>query len=277
MLFLLLLVRVIIAHTRNEVILSAGVGNYSRLSLHDQYMTYQTYADIGLISASSILAYQISVDGMLEEWPTYDSAISAEGLQYSIKTKFDLKAYPCIFCDATIGACSNLGMRTDRMLSNQHAFIVDSIERAMKYGWDGYIVDFEPDSPLNITGIAHFMVDWAEELYQRNMTLWLWIGSTALYDFNIVSASPHIKYVTMSTYVTSYNDFINIASILQTQIGIDKLSFGLFTYPTTFPISESDMLLIVDWLNITKSHSINLWAASVPPGWYKGLTKFLAN
>ena len=275
MFVLFLILNVVLTMGSREVILSAGVGNYSRLSLQDQYRAYQTYTEIGLITGSSVLAYQLSTDGMLEEWPTYDPKISTEQFQYLIKTQFKLGAYPCIFCDATIGACSNLGPRINNMIANSNKFFQDSLSRAKKFGWDGYMVDFESDSAVNITELTKFMITWSDHLHQENLTLWLWMGGGTPYYMDMLSNNTNIKFVSMSTYVSTYIDFINVASGLQTYYGMEKMSYGLWTYPNNMPISENDMLLIVDWLNLTKSHSINLWAANIPPTWYKGLKRFL--
>src|SRR5579872_4178719 len=210
----------------NEIILSAGVGNYSRLSLEDQYSAYRTYSEIGIVTGSSILAYELSLDGMLEEWETFDPNVSAEQFQQIIKEHFHLKAYPCLFCDETIGACYNLSYRIDNMIRNQTRFIKDSIERAKCFNYDGYIVDFEPNFPIDTNGLSLMILEWDKYLHQNNLSLWLWIGYGAPYDLKMLTTSSHVKYMTMNTYVNTYTDFINVASHMQNQYTIEKLGYG---------------------------------------------------
>lgn len=258
-----------------EVILSAGIGNYTEIQLMEQYLAYKSYTNIDLITAASILTYQLTTDGMLAEWKTEDPTMTAEQFQYLIKKNLGLKSYPCVFCDATSGACTNLSDRIDNMIANKNKFIENSIIRAQRYYWDGYIVDFEPENSVNTSAVTEFIIEWGTKLNLYNMTLGIWVGGLPIYDLNILSKYPYINIITMSTYVGTYNDFITNAAGLQTQLGISNLSYGLLTYPMSYSFNETDLILISEWLKLTKSNVLSLWASNIPPTWYKGLHKFL--
>jgi len=138
-------------------------------------------------------------------------------------------------------------------------------------------VDFEPVSIIDPNDLTLMILEWGRVLHYNNLTLWLWIGYGGPYDMRLLMTSPYIKFMTMNTYVNSYTDFINVASHMQNQYTIEKLGYGLLTYPNGMPITENDMAMISDWLNLTKSHMINLWASNIPPIWYRGLQRFLIN
>ena len=274
-LLVFLLISIIGVHTR-EIIMAAGVGNYSSEQLQQQYQTYKSYSNIGLITGSSILVYQLTTDGMLAEWETTDPGLTASLYQVKIKKELGLKAYPAIFCDATVGACTNLSDRLAMMIKNKDNFIADSIQQAKRYSWDGYLVDFEPDSPTDAGTLTKLMTEWAAALHPYNLTLGIWFDSNTPYILATLAQSPNINLISMDTYAAAYSSFIMIAGAKQTQIPTPNLSFGLLTYSLGSDINESDIIAISQWLILTKTPSLVLWASTIPPTWYHGLHQFIA-
>ena len=55
-------------------------------------------------------------------------------------------------------------------------FVKTSILKAQQYNYDGYTVDFEPVSPMNITQLTDFVLFWGQNLQQYNLSLSLWIN-----------------------------------------------------------------------------------------------------
>jgi hypothetical protein len=259
----------------NQVILSAGIGNYSLLQLDQQYHAYKTYTDIGLISGASILVYELSNEGMLNEQQTNDPNLSAEKFQSLLKIQLKLTALPCLFCDATIGACANLSYRLEKLYTNQTNFMIDSLSRAINHGWDGYFVDFEPDGMVDMYKITNFIMMWGKFLYRHNLSLNVWMGESSPYNMTLLYDFPYVNLITMDTYVSTYDQFITIASSLQISTDISRIGYGLWTYAPNGIIDEKDMIAISEWLVLTKTSMVSLWASTIPPSWYTGISNFI--
>lgn len=275
----LLLVFSLITDSRN-VMISSGLGGWTHDQLWGEYTSLKAYKDIGLINTVSILAYNLQENGTLGTYPTGDPIWGAETFQQFVKQKLSMRAIPCIYCDATIGMCSDLSDRLENLYLNMSGFINDTIYRATLYGWDGYIVDFEPDSTVNSTKLTDFVIDWTEQLSTYNLTLTLWIGGNTPYDFRIYNHSM-INLITMNTYSQSYEEFIGVAAPLQTSvINITNLGFGLLTNYFTGKIfgevtDSSDMMEISKWSALSKAGSLSLWASHIPPDWYEALQLYM--
>jgi hypothetical protein len=256
-----------------DVILSSGLGNYTDSQLLQQYTAYKAYKDIGLITTSSILLYNLNQDGTLGYYNT-SSNITSKQYQRSLKSELGLKAMPCLYCDSTIGMCSNFSSRFANLYANMSTFIKSTIIEAIEYDWDGYYVDFEPDTAVDSTQITDFVLAWTFELKIYGLVLNLWIGGNAPYDDRIYNSD--ILLTTMNTYGSDYSDFISIASALQTTtINISNLGFGLLTnYGDTNDTSGSYIDQIINWSILTKSNSLSLWASHINPDWFFALNKF---
>ena len=174
-------------------------------------------------------------------------------------------------------------------------FIKDSIVRAKLYNYDGYIVDFEPDSTINSTKITDFILEWNSALNYNNLSLNLWIGGNTPYDFRILNVS-NLLLTTMNTYDNDYETFITTATQLQVNVNdVSRLGFGLLTnygsynvkqqiHPLNIfehantkdtPIHSSDLANIVDWLALTQNTFLSLWTSHIDPLWHIPLNKFI--
>jgi hypothetical protein len=260
--------------------ISSGLGGWTHDQLWSQYTSFKAYKNMNLINTISILSYNLQENGTIGVYQTNDSYWNAESYQQFLKQKLGIKATPCIYCDATIGMCPDLSSRLENLYLNSSGFINDTIYRANIYGWDGYIVDFEPDSTVNTTKLTDFIFDWSEQLETNGLSLTLWIGGNTPYDDRIYNSSK-INLITMNTYSQSYEEFISVAAPLQTSvIDITKLGFGLLTnYYTKKSFGnvtdDSDIMEIIKWSILTKSGSLSLWASHIPPDWYEALQLYL--
>lgn len=283
---ILFLINLVFVAVAREIILSSGLDSWDHQQLLKQYNAYNTYANQGIVTASSILVYGIDPNGYLNQYNTTDPTISAEQYQVSLQ-KLGLRSYPCIYCDATIpiSRCKNLNVRMERLYEHKHHFINDTIQRAIKYNWNGYTIDLEPDHKMDSLKVSHFIVEWASRLKEYNLTLYVWIGATTVFNLNILSeAMVDIKMITMDTYTDNYNAFIGQAG--NTLIASSKpqnIGFGLLTNVDqiknkkgTF-LNESDMINLASWTKISTAKSLSIWASIIPPQWFKGLKEYITD
>lgn len=259
----MLIILFIVGIYAKEIILSAGVSQYGLIPLEEQYYLYKTYKQNNLITGASILAYYLSENGTLE---TYNNG---EELQYNLKNNLNLTAYPCLFCDATIGACDNLNSRLQNLYSNETYFIEQSIYKAKKYNWDGYYVDFEYGSFVDYNKLTTFIINWATQLYNNNLKLNLWIGDTVYYNMTLLYNNRIINLVTMTTYLKSYE---KVKVIVNNYNNVSNIIYGLLTYQPNDPSIEVTYF-DNELENIVKlfDYKVNLWASNIPKSWYSSL------
>ena len=271
---------ILYCYSLNSVLLSSGLYNWNDKQLDEQYNYFRNYKNLNLITQSSVLAYVINFDGMIELIST-NSSTNAEQYQYNISHNLNLLAYPCIFCDATIGFCNNFDDKINAVFKNQQRFIDDLVDRSIKYNWSGYTIDFEPDRSIDGNKTTNLMIDLAKNLNKYNKKLYIWInyGVDVMIPFNVnhLMNIHNIVLLTMNTYSSEYNSFIDTASsmIIHSK-ALDRIGFGLLTYDRNQVISEDILLKIIKWLNVTNISLLSLWASTVPPNWYIPLSNFLS-
>jgi hypothetical protein len=271
MLVFFLLLSCVIA--TNNVILSSGLQGWNRSQLLQQYNIYSMYSDMRIITASSILVYNLDENGNLDTYKTNDTSINAEEYQLMIKQQIGLLSLPCLFCDSTSGKyCNNLNDRLERLYKNQTYFITTTIERILDNHNDGFVVDFESVKPIDWEKLTSFLIIWSQALSIINRPLYVWIGVNTLYDYRIYSAS-NIKLLSMDTYVDSYDNFINVAtSSIIKLYNTSKLGFGLLTSQN---MPENDMMEVVEWCEVAKINTLSIWSNTISGYAYKALYKFL--
>eukprot|EP00602_Paraphysomonas_sp_CaronLab_P006358 CAMPEP_0185028546 /NCGR_PEP_ID=MMETSP1103-20130426/14320_1 /TAXON_ID=36769 /ORGANISM="Paraphysomonas bandaiensis, Strain Caron Lab Isolate" /LENGTH=333 /DNA_ID=CAMNT_0027562991 /DNA_START=98 /DNA_END=1099 /DNA_ORIENTATION=+ len=221
------------------------MGGFNHSQLQRQYDLFQQYKIRNEVTVSSMLIYSLNADGSLGFWETGDDTWSSKQFQRDLKTNLGLKAYPCLFCDETIGNCEPLPEILS-LLANDEAskqqFIRATIEEAITWGWDGYSVDFESFNHINFTETTPFVLEWGEALSSHNLSLSVWIGGSADYDLADLNASPYIEsIVSMDTYGKSYDSFVWTAETLLSEVSPSKAGFGLLT-------STASVTLLPDYL-----------------------------
>ena len=275
-----------INEVRGERILSSGLNNWTSEQLGQQYDMYQSYSKLGIIDGSSILVYYLDDWGNLATFQTADVMCTAEQFQEKVKKELRLKAYPCLYCDATIGGpCANLPDKLEKLFGKQDAFIASSIEIAKKYGWDGYTVDFEPDGDVNSTALTDFMFNWAYHLNFNGLALHVWIGGPTQYEMDRMFKGPSgMKLMTMNTYFAGTKSFFQVLASypIQSINDFSRLGFGLLTYSNVMnkpwvkrsgldEVDETDQSIM--WVKSLNFTTFALWASSIPPAWWVALSK----
>ncbi|VBB17586.1 hypothetical protein YASMINEVIRUS_49 [Yasminevirus sp. GU-2018] len=283
-----------------NVILSSGLGGWDASKLQHQYNAFSAYANMGIVSATSILAYNLDVNGYLDTYNTSDPNMTAEQYQYLLgslqvnplgnQMPKNVSTLPCLYCDATIGNCQNLGERLRRLFLHQQQFIDSTIQKIKQFNWDGYIVDFEPDQSVNPDRLTDFVIDWGCQLKALSRKLYVWTGFTAPYNMSVLTNSSCVNILTMNTYVGTYDSFIQIGSdaMLETP-DTNRLGFGLLTSDfvkksyinndhfksnTEIVLNEHDFEQVIEWIKTTNTESISIWASIIPPNWYSGLRNY---
>jgi hypothetical protein len=272
MLFICLLFNLCVAR---DIILSAGIVNLEPGQNWEQYQLYKLYYDMKIITTSSILVYYITEDGNLDVYKSPNDQVTSEEFQFIVGQTIGLKSLPCLYCDSTIGVCANLSSRLENLYLNKDVFINDTITRALKYNWQGYTVDFEPDDDLDTDKLTSFIIEWNDELRKNNLILSIWIGAGTPYNMTLLF-NTNISLVTMDTYYCDYTSFVDKVNNLESQNNISDLGFGLYS---DYPVNETDFFDIIKWLSDSesnfKTNTLSIWASKIIPQWQSGLYYFL--
>lgn len=258
----------------NDVTLTSGLQDFDRVQLDHQYNLFSLYKNMHIIRSSSMLIYNIDTQGNLDTYKTNDSATSAEYFQSLLKNNLGLYAYPCLYCDATAGFCSDLNMRLEKMYKNQTRFILDLVERTMVNGWHGLYFDFEPDGAIDWDKLTHFLIDISHVLNVVQLPVYVWVGHGTSYDHHLLLSATNIKLVSMDTYQQTYADFVVSAvdNVEQLTSNANKLVVGLLT---SEPVSQEDMFEILKWCTVANITTINLYASTISGFAFEALQSFL--
>lgn len=287
--------------------LSAGLGGWSHDDLTSQFNKFKYYKEKNIITSSSVLLYYFNEDGTFGNWDTNAPDWSSKQFQRDIKTKLSLKAYPCFFCDETIGNCKPLDKKLGSVIANKQNFIASTIVEAKKYGWDGYSLDMESFSALD-RGLTQFVIDWGKALDENGMQISIWVGGPTAYNMTELAASPYIhSIVTMNTYSSSFDSFQYQAQALLDQgVKAERAGFGLLNYDFLhrtyasqamtneqflrkypYAVSEvaksvsstagglklgtsmpdEDMFKVMKWVKDKGTYGTSVWASDIPESW----------
>jgi len=255
-----------------DVLLSSGLMNWDREKLMTQYNAYQLYKDMKVISAASILVYNINENGELDTYKTNDTVVDAEGYQQLIQDNIHLKSYPCIYCDATVGFCSGLNNRLSKLYAKKMEFIWNLTSKIRLFHWNAIVVDFEPDTDIDWRLLTNFLIDVAAALQVVHVPLLVWVGSGTPYDLTLYRTN-NLHVISMDTYVDSYVAFVHAAALLFSQTNnITRTGLGLLSSNC---MSEADMLQTVLWIQVCKVPLISLWSDNPNPFTLKALQLYL--
>jgi hypothetical protein len=254
--------------------------------LTHQLNAYYAYSNANIVTSSSILIYYLDENGNLATYTTSDPSMTSEQFQQKLSS-YNLSTYPCLYCDATIGNCENLGNRLNKLYDHQQEFIDSTITKAKQWNWNGYTVDFEPDQSVDADQVTKFILDWGCQLSKYDKTLYVWIGGPVPYNMSMLSenySACKMKLVTMNTYTSSYESYINTAAATIADVSnSSNIGFGLLTESfkdshkliDLLWMDDSTMIKIGTWSRITNTDSLSIWASVIPAQWYEGLYVYL--
>jgi hypothetical protein len=287
-----------------EVILSSGIGGFSSDQLQTQFNLFKQYSDMKVISTVSILLYGIDEFGKMFSYETNSSAKwTSRKFQKDCRDVLGLGTLPLFFCDSTIGNCSPLKDRLEKVYDHQEEFIKSTLEEIKQWGWDGYSLDFELEeypSDDDKRKITEFVVQWASALKTVGKRLAIWTSGPTWYDLAFMNNSfdrlDNILTMTMSTYYArSAPGFQSIAKDYNGWIKADRAGYGLLTSPQlkkipdpnsslpnpnrivdlTKPLSREDMIDIGKWCNKTNVPALSIWASVIPDNWIEGIKSYM--
>jgi len=231
------------------------------------------YQQQGMITHVSPLLYGLSDAGefVISQYGT-PSAIA--GPSYTHQKLGDggsgLGVLPTVFCDGTLSgprAC-NVPTCLNAAQANPEPLLNASVEEALRYGWQGYMIDLEG----GYSDYNTLMELWGDRLHQHGLKLYVW---NRMISVPSAAASSSIDGVaSMDTYGRSASSFESYANAFLQSVPASKAGLGLITYGN--PNSGVDE--IGEWCKEQGVAQIAIWSdQEIPSSWTSGLQKFLGS
>lgn len=227
----------------------------------------QIVTNANLLTAVSFECYDLGTQGALV-FANFTSV-------YKQIQGLGLKAFPMI-------TTANMD-KLRQLWPVQNQFIQAAVKEAVLYGYDGFNVDFEPETS-DVTSddaqnYANFLTAFATALHNAGpFTLSCDAASwTPFFNWGLIAASGVDKIMTMDTYDSNFTFFqtqlLNESSV----VGMDKLCVGLESEnPNTGnPFTLDEMTQRFDLIKQVGAKEIDIWMTPIPDLWWDLIADFL--
>jgi len=193
------------ANGPRDVVVCRGVGDLSEPQWTELGNVWSRYAREKVITATSPLLYKISESGSFESLGTPKDAWEEKSQQFLMTDVEGVKVLPHVWCDAS--CCKNCPLpdALTTALKRKDVFFKESVDKALKFGWDGYALDFEGAMPgRDVT--TQLFKEWRTYMAQHNgrsgkpLELHLWTGSGTDEKQLATAPAPFTSAIDMSTY-----------------------------------------------------------------------------
>jgi hypothetical protein len=189
-----------------EVVICRGVGDMKESDFKGMGAAWERYAAEGVITGTSPLLYRIMPDGKFDSYGEHFENWSKQYLSPP-----GVKLIPHVFCDSTCCDTCKLPTALKNAMARRKAFFAETVAAALKYGWDGYAMDFEGAMP-NKKNASIFFQEWKAELERHTgrsgkpLEMHMWSPSGL--DENSIAPDMNAM-ITMGTYnYRSYSSLI---------------------------------------------------------------------
>jgi len=152
--------------------------------------------------------------------------------------------------------------------------------QAGNYGFDGYNVDFEPDTGVtkdDSIAYAAFLNKFADVLHAHGLSLMVSIASwTPLWNWPLLSSTNVDKLQVMSTYAGNPNTWKRYFDKAISEINLKKLGIGLETVnpDTNQPLSEDELQFRFTNIISGKVSEIDIWDSPLMDNWWPYLESY---
>jgi len=168
-----------------------------------------------------------------------------------------------------------------QLFANPDPFFADCITQAMKYGYTGYHVDFEPHEnilPTDAIAYADFLNKFANVLHSHGLEVSVAIDKfSAVWNWTALAATNVDKLMVMSTYAGNPNTWLENFNQAIAQIPMNKLGIGLQTVNPNTNIPLSDQELQYRFTNIMARGilEVDIWDIPLGDNWWSFLEKYI--
>lgn len=163
-----------------DVVVCRGIGDLNDQAFKELGQVWSRYAKDGVITATSPLLYKITDNG---SFAPFGSEHQLEELTQQHLNPTG-KVLPHVWCDASCCDNCHLPGAIQEAMDRREEFFQESVDAAQKYGWSGFVLDFEGSMPGR-DSTTPFFKEWRSFLAKsqapsgRALELHLWTGSGA--------------------------------------------------------------------------------------------------
>jgi hypothetical protein len=164
------------------------------------------------------------------------------------------------------------------VFDNPRPFITTCVQTAVKEGFTGYNVDWEPASGTptaeDAKKYANFLSEFAEALHAAGKELTVdFAGWSPIWDYASLNASKADRLLCMGTYASKFESFLSQFQKAVNAISLDKLGIGLET--DTRPLTDSEWNERFDMIIAKGVREIDIWRLPIPDNMWKFIAKFV--
>jgi len=167
-----------------------------------------------------------------------------------------------------------------QVFANPKPFIDACISEALKEGYTGYNVDWEPTTQAtndDAIKYAAFLTTLSNALHQRKLKVTVDIASwSTIWNYTALAASSVDTVMDMSTYTGTLTSFVKELNKAVTMFPLTKLGVGLETDNTATKKPYTDQELQPRFLLIESNRvqEIDIWDMPIPANWWPFLSRF---
>jgi hypothetical protein len=146
-----------------DVIVCRGVGDLHEQQFKELGAVWKSYAQQGIVTATSPLVYKISPEGTFSSY-----GADVENWSNMYLRQDGVKYLPHVFCDTTCCQTCTLPVALTSAMDRREEFFAESVRVAKENGLDGYALDFEGKMPHDKDLTSNFFSEWKQELSRHN-------------------------------------------------------------------------------------------------------------
>lgn len=169
------------------------------------------------------------------------------------------------------------------VFDNPKPFITTCVQTAVKEGFSGYNVDWEPASGVptadDAKRYAHFLTEFAEALHAAGKELTVdFAGWSTIWDYESLNASKADRLLCMGTYTPNFDSFLRQFQKAVASISLDKLGIGLETVnesENNRPLTDQEWEERFDMIIAKGIQEIDIWKTPIPDNMWKFIAKFV--
>lgn len=254
-----------------DVTLTLELASLSSGDLLQEYKNVGLYAQMNLITATSVLAYTIATTGELNVRPTANASFDVEAFQWKLQSHFGLRSFPCLFCDSLGGNCSNITTRLTNMYAKESDFLANITSKAARGLWSGFAVFLKTDEEIDWALWSRFLQRLADALNPLRIPLHLWIHDQTFYEASLLEA-PNVIVLSMHD-AQDYNHLLNVTLTDMERVG-NATRFGLAVFLPMY-MTRHDSLQLVSWMRGAQISTLYLWSNQIDAFAFAFLHRFL--
>lgn len=167
--------------------------------------------------------------------------------------------------------------------ANVDKFTAQCVAEAQKYNYTGYNLDWEPTEGVLESDAAlysQFIDEFATGLHAHGIKLQVCVanwGSPSIWNYEGIAATSADYFITMGTYTSGDESFVNQLNTAVAAFGTDRLGIGLenVNASTDGRMTLDEVRFRFQAIEAAGVSEVDIWRFPVPPLWWPMIQDFM--